>query len=77
MTGVVLVSCIWPFSTEAAKAPTLAAKRMIASPPVAKLDQQEIYRYTIGFKNTGTTTWENDGARTVTVQTPATLSVEH
>ena len=77
MTGVVLVSCIWPFSTEAAKAPTLAAKRMIASPPVAKLDQQEIYRYTIGFKNTGTTTWENDGARAVTVKTTEKVRVEH
>ena len=70
--GLIFFSAVSPASAAA-----FSAQKMIASAPSEKLDQLEVYSYTIGFKNTGTETWANVGSKMVTIKTTENVRKEH
>lgn len=61
----------------AAAATSFAAKKTSTAAPVSKLEQLEVYSYTVGFKNTGTATWLGTGKDALTIKTIESVKKEH
>lgn len=73
---LVAVALLFGHQSSAAT-PFVGAQRMISTPAVTKLDQLEVYSYTVGFKNTGRATWSRLGTGAVTIKTTESVKNEH